>query len=75
VYSRRMHNICCDNCHSHVAKCLSLMNYGGTRNYGMIKIGVWFFFCGQFTDFAGFLKTFTPFLIVVAVIVVASIFG
>jgi hypothetical protein len=22
IYSQRMHNICFDNCHSHVAKCL-----------------------------------------------------
>ena len=22
-----MHNICCDNCHSHVAKCLNIMGY------------------------------------------------
>lgn len=28
VYSRRMHNIFCDNCHSHVAKCLNIMGYG-----------------------------------------------
>jgi hypothetical protein len=27
VYSKRMHNICCDNCHSHVAKCLNVMGY------------------------------------------------
>ncbi|RYG93739.1 DUF778 domain-containing protein [archaeon] len=28
MYRGRMHNICCDNCHSHVAKCLNLMGYG-----------------------------------------------
>ena len=27
IYSHRMHNICFDNCHSHVAKCLNLMAY------------------------------------------------
>ena len=26
-YSRRMHNIFCDNCHSHVGRCLQLMGY------------------------------------------------
>lgn len=30
VYKQRMHNICCDNCHSHVAKCLNNMGYGKT---------------------------------------------
>lgn len=28
VYKGRMHNIFCDNCHSHVAKCLNVMGYG-----------------------------------------------
>lgn len=28
IYKHRMHNICCDNCHSHVAKCLNVMGYG-----------------------------------------------
>ena len=26
---KRMHNLCCDNCHSHVARALNLMNYDG----------------------------------------------
>jgi hypothetical protein len=25
IYSRRVHNLCCDNCHSHVAVCLEHM--------------------------------------------------
>ena len=28
VYKHRMHNLFCDNCHSHVAKCLNNMGYG-----------------------------------------------
>lgn len=28
IYKERMHNICLDNCHSHVAKCLNVMGYG-----------------------------------------------
>jgi hypothetical protein len=28
IYKSRMHNIFCDNCHSHVAKCLNIMEYG-----------------------------------------------
>lgn len=28
IYRERMHNLFCDNCHSHVAKCLNLMGYG-----------------------------------------------
>ena len=28
TYSNRMHNLCFDNCHSHVAQCLNNMGYG-----------------------------------------------
>ncbi|KAG5894526.1 hypothetical protein JTB14_026814 [Gonioctena quinquepunctata] len=27
IYKGRMHNLCCDNCHSHVATALNLMRY------------------------------------------------
>jgi hypothetical protein len=27
-YSKRMHNLCFDNCHSHVARCLNIMEVG-----------------------------------------------
>ncbi len=27
IYEQRMHNICWDNCHNHVGKCLALMAY------------------------------------------------
>ena len=30
-YCKRMHNICCDNCHSHVCRALETMQYNGAR--------------------------------------------
>jgi hypothetical protein len=62
--SKRMHNICLDNCHSHVAKCLNLMNYAGD-SYSMISIGVWFFFQGKFTSTGAVVKTYLPFVILI----------
>ena len=38
TYNKRMHNICCDNCHSHVARVLNLLEYKGRTNYTMIDI-------------------------------------
>lgn len=72
MYSRRMHNICCDNCHSHVAATLNFMGYGGSRGYGMVGIGVWFFFCGRFTSTSAMVWTYLPFLIVLSIILIAS---
>lgn len=36
IYMHRMHSLCCDNCHSHVATALNLMNYGGRSNWNMV---------------------------------------
>ena len=38
IYRKRMHNIFCDNCHSHVARVLNILNYKGRSNYTMIDI-------------------------------------
>lgn len=38
VYKQRMHNIFCDNCHSHVARVLNILKYKGHDNYTMIDI-------------------------------------
>ena len=48
MYSRRMHNICCDNCHSHVAIALEKMGYGGLSHWNMAMLGAWVFFAGKF---------------------------
>ncbi|XP_021925961.1 transmembrane protein 222 isoform X2 [Zootermopsis nevadensis] len=37
-YKTRMHNLCCDNCHSHVAMALNLMHYDGSTNWNMVKL-------------------------------------
>ena len=33
-----MHNICCDNCHSHVARALNNFKYRGKDNWTMISV-------------------------------------
>jgi len=38
TYEKRMHNIFCDNCHSHVARVLNNLNYKGKNNYTMIDV-------------------------------------
>lgn len=32
------HNLCCDNCHSHVAYALNTMRYDGSTSWNMIKL-------------------------------------
>jgi hypothetical protein len=67
-----MHNICCDNCHSHVAAALNFAGYNGLRNRGMVRIGVWFFFQGKFTSASAFIRTYLPFFVILIVIFLSS---
>lgn len=65
VYGTRMHNLFCDNCHSHVAMALNNMKYKGTVNWNMVALAFWMFFCGHYVGFWGFVKTWLPFLLIV----------
>lgn len=62
-YRHRMHNICCDNCHSHVAYALHHMNLTafGVQKHNMVTICFLIFFRGQFLSWGGFVKQFLPF--------------
>ena len=71
VYCKRMHNICLDNCHHHCAEALNKMAYDGKR-HTMFGIGARMFFFGKFTGGIGFLRTYVPFFIIVAIVVLFS---
>ncbi|XP_054716581.1 transmembrane protein 222-like [Uloborus diversus] len=62
-YKRRMHNLFCDNCHSHVAMALNLMQYGDKSNWNMVILCFYMLIFGKYVSFLGFLKTWLPFVI------------
>ncbi|XP_077446752.1 transmembrane protein 222b [Stigmatopora argus] len=66
-YKHRMHNLCCDNCHSHVAMALNLMRYDDSASWNMLKLCLLLHLRGKNISCAGFLKTWLPFLTLVAV--------
>jgi len=72
IYRQRMHNICCDNCHSHVARALNIMPYQGRRNWDMVKLCFLVFFKGSFVNFNSILIQFVPFVILLVVILVST---
>ena len=51
IYSHRIHNIFCDNCHSHVAKALDIMKYKGKTNWNMIILCFMVFFKAKFVGY------------------------
>lgn len=74
VYGTRMHNLFCDNCHSHVAMALNLMGYDNNRNWNMIRLAFWLFFCGKYVKLWGFIKTWLPFFIILIVCSLVAVF-
>jgi hypothetical protein len=68
VYSKRMHNIFCDNCHSHVAMALNDMQLYDRRSWNMIVLAIWIFFAGRFPSLMAVVKTFWPFGVCMAIV-------
>lgn len=70
VYNQRVHNICCDNCHSHAALALNKMDLRahGISKWDMVKLCFLLFFKGRFISVGGFLAQFLPFVILVLII-------
>lgn len=67
-YTKRMHNLLWDNCHSHCGFALNLMKYSGSTSWNMVRLAAWMFFCGKYVGIAGFLKTWIPFAVIATTI-------
>lgn len=67
IYSHRIHNICCDNCHSHVCTALNRMSIKafGISKWDMVKLCFVVFFRAKFVSVGGFLCQFLPTAIVI----------
>ena len=75
-YSQRMHNICCDNCHSHVAFALNMMPIKppiGSR-WNMVTICFYVFFKGRFLSWTGALLQFGPFIVLLLIYLLIKVF-
>lgn len=62
-YQGRMHNLFCDNCHSHVAMALNLMHYDGSTKWNMVKLCFLMMIHSKYVSFWAFVKTWLPFLL------------
>ncbi|XP_023025596.1 transmembrane protein 222-like [Leptinotarsa decemlineata] len=74
IYKGRMHNLICDNCHSHVATALNLMKYNGSSNWNMVKLAFSMIVYGKFVSFLAFVKTWLPFTILMLLILLCICF-
>ena len=74
MYKTRMHNIFCDNCHSHVAKALNIMSYDDSNGWNMVNLAFLMLVHGKYVSFLGFLKTWMPFFFLAAVVALLCLF-
>ncbi|XP_025418202.1 transmembrane protein 222 [Sipha flava] len=74
-YFNRMHNLLCDNCHSHVGMALALMNYNKSKNWNMVKLALYTFIFGKYVSCSAWFKTWGPFIIFVFVCLALYSFG
>ncbi|XP_037548741.1 transmembrane protein 222 [Nematolebias whitei] len=72
-YKHRMHNLCCDNCHSHVAMALNLMQYENSTSWNMVNLCLLAFIHGKYVSCAGFLKTWLPFMMLAGIILTVAL--
>jgi hypothetical protein len=75
IYSRRMHNLICDNCHSHVARALNLMYYDGSTSWNMVTLCFLMLFKGKNVSLMGCLKTWIPAVLVTSGMLLLIIFS
>jgi transmembrane protein 222 len=79
VYNSRMHNICCDNCHSHVCNALNRMPLNSKvhgiaiAKWDMVKLCFLIFVRGRFISWSGVLAQFLPMTIMIAIFVLVKI--
>ena len=62
-----MHNICCDNCHSHVANALNHLKYKGRDNYTMIDVWWMCIWQGKYVSFKHWFCTYIGFIVLAAI--------
>ncbi|XP_056651439.1 transmembrane protein 222 isoform X2 [Monodelphis domestica] len=72
-YKHHMHNLCCDNCHSHVALALNLMRYNNSSHWNMVKVCLFCLIYGKYVSIGAFVKTWLPFVLLVGIIVTTSL--
>ncbi|XP_061807628.2 transmembrane protein 222a [Nerophis lumbriciformis] len=66
-YKCRPHNLCLDNCHSHVAMALNLMRYDNSTSWNMVNLCVLSLIHGKYVSWPAILKTWLPFIMLCGV--------
>uniref|UniRef100_A0A095ATB2 Transmembrane protein 222 n=1 Tax=Schistosoma haematobium TaxID=6185 RepID=A0A095ATB2_SCHHA len=68
VYKGRVHNLFCDNCHSHVAYAFNKMRFQDKGNWNMFSVTALLFFHGKYVSKRHCFSSWFPFILVLCVI-------
>ena len=68
-----MHNICCDNCHSHVARALNNFKYKGRTNYTMVDVWWMLIAKGKYVSYTAVLYTYSLWIIALIVVIALNL--
>lgn len=71
-YEEMMHNICCNNCHNHVACVLNKYQYLGRSDY--TQVSVWWMIMTQskYVSWGHLVKTYIGFIVILGIILLLS---
>ena len=75
TYKGRMHNICCDNCHSHVARALNNFKYRGRDDYTMVSIAWMLVWESKYVSWCAVIQTYFVFAIILGFVLVSWLGG
>ena len=68
-YARHVHvMVCGHDCHSHVARVLNIVKFGGGALHNKVELACAVFFCGKHVSPGAVLKTWAPFCIFLAAV-------
>ena len=68
-YNMEVHNLFCNNCHSHCAYVLNVVKYKNRSNYNMISIWWMIVTKGKYVNFIGFVKSYIGFFIILILVI------
>lgn len=64
VYTTRVHNLCADNCHSHVAMALNRMTYNNSSKWNMITLCFLTLWHSKYVSVGGIFRSWGPFILI-----------
>eukprot|EP01122_Echinamoeba_exundans_P017440 TRINITY_DN9211_c0_g1_i1.p1 TRINITY_DN9211_c0_g1~~TRINITY_DN9211_c0_g1_i1.p1 ORF type:complete len:200 (+),score=29.65 TRINITY_DN9211_c0_g1_i1:22-621(+) len=72
-YDKEVHNLICNNCHSHVAVALNQLKFKNITYWNTLMLIIYMSLNGKFVSWGRFLQTYAGFFIILVIAVVVAI--